>query len=95
MKQEFINEKQTSQFRKFKYQKCRQAGMNRILARRVRDWQTTACVRTIAKYLKVDFPLYSFQFYRDLKDSGIQPFREESEPDRTRRLNGEYEETEE
>jgi len=72
---EKINDIQTTEFRQFKYKQLTEAGFTHQQARKIRDWKTVAVVRQLAAIHKKSWHDANFDFYRNLKDTGITPFK--------------------
>ena len=78
MPQQFINERQTSNFRKFKYAQLRDAGYQKGIAARMRDWRLPAVIRKIAEAKKIEYALAHYSFYTALSTKKIEMWREEA-----------------
>ena len=76
VRHEFINERQTSAFRKFKYAQARAAGIHEALASRMRDWKVTAVIGQIARIKKTEYAFVHIDFYTALQKAHIEMWRE-------------------
>ena len=74
--QGFINERQTSDFRKFKYAALRAVGYHKANAVRMRDWNVCGVIRKIAKATKQEYALAHYDFYTQLAEKGIKMWRD-------------------
>jgi hypothetical protein len=74
---EFINERQTSAFRKFKYAQLIAAGVHYQLAQKARDYKVTAVIGTIARKKKTEYAFAHYDFYTALAEEKIELWREE------------------
>jgi hypothetical protein len=70
-----INESQTPEFRRFKYAQARAAGATRERARRIRDFETMACIAEIAHIRGIEKQQAGMDFFHDLEESKIKPYR--------------------
>jgi prophage antirepressor-like protein len=73
------NDTQTPEFREFKYNALVNAGYTPEKARKMRDWITAAVIRKIQQLSGKSWKQANFDFYRDLKDSGIKTEKEPQE----------------
>jgi hypothetical protein len=79
MRQEFINEQQTSALRKFKYEQARSAGVSKALAGRMRDWRLTAIIGQIARHKGIKYEQAYIDFYVELNKRKITLWREKAQ----------------